>query len=509
VIMNRSLVCIIVLIAACGVYAQDPALEGYDFFQGMDIWYNDIKFMEGATVSELQDACNADSACLAFTTRGFLKMAVPAQSEWHHFSDDALEGTYVKQDATIEGYNFFQGMDIWYEDIKFMEDATVAELKTACDADDSCVAFTTRGFLKNIVPDQSKWHYFSADPLEGTYVKQTSEATQHHEEVQQSSGTESTEVKQTAEATQHHEKVKLPSGTCWLDSYGRGVGRPIHTCPDGQDKDGALCYPQCNPGDYGVGPVCWNNCPGNFRDDGAFCAKPAPYGRGAGYVIWQENKCNQNSPIFRCEKYGAMWYSRCAPNFHNVGCCICSPDCPAGMTDIGVSCAKHSYGRGAGNVLQCASNEDSNAGLCYDYCREGYKGIGPVCWNSCPAGLDACGAMCVPSGQCAGKILSIASSTIEGSAQVATGVASVVDGDITGVVGTVGGVNKMLGGFNYPICGQSSGILDEATEVIGTIHKVGETTSDVIGKIGDVADAVDGIVGVGEIDDVAEIVNLA
>ena len=34
---------------------------------------------------------------------------------------------------------------------------------------------------------------------------------------------------------------------CWKDSYGRGVGRPIHACDPNSgnpDKSGALCYPK-------------------------------------------------------------------------------------------------------------------------------------------------------------------------------------------------------------------------------------------------------------------------
>ena len=35
------------------------------------------------------------------------------------------------------------------------------------------------------------------------------------------------------------------------------------------------------------------------------------------------------------------------------------------MKDVGVSCHKNSYGRGAGKILQCASDEEEDAGLCY------------------------------------------------------------------------------------------------------------------------------------------------
>ena len=136
------------------------------------------------------------------------------------------------------------------------------------------------------------------------------------------------------------------AGTCWLKAVGRGVGKPISTCPADKDKDGELCYPKCNPGYYGVGPVCWSPCPGGFRDDGAFCAKPGPYGRGVGKIRSFNNS----------EKCLGLWYPRCNDGFHPTGCNICSPNCPSGMTDIGVSCAKRSYGRTAGTPLRCNSD---------------------------------------------------------------------------------------------------------------------------------------------------------
>ena len=68
---------------------------------------------------------------------------------------------------------------------------------------------------------------------------------------------------------------------CWKQAYGRGVGGIGSECK-AEDKNGLLCYPQCKTGYKGVGPVCWENCDSGFRDDGAFCAKPKPYGRGAG-----------------------------------------------------------------------------------------------------------------------------------------------------------------------------------------------------------------------------------
>ena len=45
--------------------------------------------------------------------------------------------------------------------------------------------------------------------------------------------------------------------SCWVEAYGRGVGKPITSCPADKEKDGALCYPLCRDGYNGVGPVCW------------------------------------------------------------------------------------------------------------------------------------------------------------------------------------------------------------------------------------------------------------
>lgn len=58
---------------------------------------------------------------------------------------------------------------------------------------------------------------------------------------------------------------------CFAHTIGRGVGKPVHSCPSNKDKNGALCYPKCKEGYHGIGPVCWSKCPDGFHDDGALC----------------------------------------------------------------------------------------------------------------------------------------------------------------------------------------------------------------------------------------------
>ncbi|MBX3265733.1 MAG: hypothetical protein KF831_03425 [Acidobacteria bacterium] len=182
---------------------------------------------------------------------------------------------------------------------------------------------------------------------------------------------------------------------CYKQSSPRGAGVPLSTCPEGTEKNGLLCYPQCREGFTGNGPVCWQTeCPEGFNDIGAFCQKPAAYGRGAGYALWDEQKCN-NENEQGCEKWGALWYPKCRDGFKPFGANICSPSCPEGYSDTGTGCAKPSYGRGAGQPMECREGLEKDAGLCYRPCSENQTGVGPVCWDKCPSHVPvSCGAGC-------------------------------------------------------------------------------------------------------------------
>lgn len=70
--------------------------------------------------------------------------------------------------------------------------------------------------------------------------------------------------------------------------------------------------------------------------------KPKPYGRGVGKLGTKGFDENTR------ERYGLMNYPKCKEEYHSFGCCICSPNCPEGMTDIGIACTRQSYNRGNG-----------------------------------------------------------------------------------------------------------------------------------------------------------------
>lgn len=181
---------------------------------------------------------------------------------------------------------------------------------------------------------------------------------------------------------------------CYKSSYGRGAGETLG-CAAGLEKNGQLCYTPCRSGFGGAGPVCYSTCPAGLKDIGALCQKPASYGRGAGYALWDKNKCSKDNPQ-GCEQNGLLFYPKCKAGFHAVGCCVCSPDCPAGMTDTGTDCVKNSYGRGAGSPIQgCGPGQEQNGLLCYPNCKSGFYGSGPVCYQNCPTTQpEACAAGC-------------------------------------------------------------------------------------------------------------------
>lgn len=149
---------------------------------------------------------------------------------------------------------------------------------------------------------------------------------------------------------------------CWKRSYGRGVGTIPNQCPEGQERKGLLCHHKCKEGYNGVGFLCWKNCPEGYQG-GIFCKRHKP-------VHWMK---------------------------------------------------RERYNRGIGTPMVCPPEKENRAGLCYNKCKEHFRGIGPVCWGECQAPYSfKCGATCtVSSHGCAREIFKIVAATAELMANVA------------------------------------------------------------------------------------------
>jgi hypothetical protein len=186
---------------------------------------------------------------------------------------------------------------------------------------------------------------------------------------------------------------------CYKQSYGRGAGYPLNTCPGGQEMDAGLCYNRCNAGYGAAGPVCWQYCPSGYTDTGALCH----YSAKSLTASLVRSGCHLEGP----------W---------GIGCIIPAYDCPSGYTNVGAFCAlntpsvppgysgltgldltKKSYGRGVGQIPGCAAGQEKNGLLCYPNCNPGMYGVGPVCWQSCPSGKTDCAAGCASSSTSCGS----------------------------------------------------------------------------------------------------------
>ncbi|RHY23980.1 hypothetical protein DYB25_007603 [Aphanomyces astaci] len=207
---------------------------------------------------------------------------------------------------------------------------------------------------------------------------------------------------------------------CRRKGEDRGAGTFVQNqCEMGEEAYGALCYPTCKEGYEKVGCcICRKKgCSGveGVTDIGVSCTKPTAYGRGVGYALWQEDKCKADN-AGTCDKYGLMWYPHCQPGFHRVGCCICSPDCPAGTNDDGAFCRKDSYGVGVGvSRLGCPAGKDKSGVMCYPPCAPTLVGNGPVCWPQCFGATPfKCGLFCTSTAStCFSTSIEILGSTVK------------------------------------------------------------------------------------------------
>ncbi|CAK4457380.1 unnamed protein product [Aphanomyces euteiches] len=218
---------------------------------------------------------------------------------------------------------------------------------------------------------------------------------------------------------------------CCRCLIGRGVGTiPDVKCEDGEENILGLCYPVCkNDFESVLGFICRKKGCGGVDgavDMGISCTKPAAYGRGVGHI--HEDKCkSQNSQ--GCEKNGLLWYPKCKAGYHAFGCCVCTPDCPAGFNDDGAYCRKESYTR-AGTIRSvCPADKVNSVGLCYKPCEAKQDGLGPICTPQCTGDAPSqCSLFCTSTAA------ACASATVELVGDGTKILLSAIGQDFTGVI---------------------------------------------------------------------------
>lgn len=157
-------------------------------------------------------------------------------------------------------------------------------------------------------------------------------------------------------------------------NYGRGVG----TIPPGH----------CAKDEEDDGGLCYKTCRSGYHGVGPVCwaSNGGSYGRGAGSV-----------PYVKTEKKYPWKSEQYCHDGKKIQDGLCYEPCRDGYSGRGPVCYSTSgvsYGRGVGTVpkLACNAGMQNDAGLCYQACRDGYDGVGPVCWGKIPSGYVLCGA---------------------------------------------------------------------------------------------------------------------
>ena len=252
------------------------------------------------------------------------------------------------------------------------------------------------------------------------------------------------------------QEAAAPSTTdfCWLDTTVRDVGEVPEACAENQQMIGLLCYDNCGVGKQRVGIDCHSVCPSGMADQGLFCRK-SEYGRGAGYA-WQPNttsmqaRCETDNGAGKCEQYGLVWYPKCQAGYTAFGCCLCrpteKPNCDALNlgSQVDLSCAKKIEIGSSPKLGICASDEELNAGLCYDNCPAGYHGVGPVCWRNPPEGWVNCGMGAAKTdGTCASVVWNQVSSVGQLALTIATVGTSLIPATAANTAADVGRVAQL------------------------------------------------------------------
>jgi len=126
------------------------AEKTYVVHDGVDAGGGNMMKLDGKTVTELENACNADPVCIGFNSAGWLKSVIAPEAEWYSWDDGKL---YIKQlnaasfvqlkEEPDEGPIFSKGQSTdgnkAIEMIKFIAGETTKEKETAIATEQSAV----------------------------------------------------------------------------------------------------------------------------------------------------------------------------------------------------------------------------------------------------------------------------------------------------------------------------------------------------------------------------------
>jgi GR25 family glycosyltransferase involved in LPS biosynthesis len=153
----------------------------------MDSMGCDIMQMKDKSIDELKKICKQNKRCIGFNTLGWLKYYIHNETHFRQiptFKSDN-EGLYVytkrynklklkvgtQSYINFDGYTFYRNKDSSGNDMNFIPNKPVEDLKKICDSDPACEGFNTLGFMKNKIKHERDFINLGTSYFDGLYVK--------------------------------------------------------------------------------------------------------------------------------------------------------------------------------------------------------------------------------------------------------------------------------------------------------------------------------------------------
>jgi hypothetical protein len=153
----------------------------YFMIPSLDSPGHTIHHMYNSSVGQVKYYCDRLPHCVAFNTDGEIKTAVTPRSSWTDIKGDSrpqsnpfylfVKNSYSIPPDSLKGrYQVYKGCNILDNNIVHLSNRTIRELKMECNKLKQCSGFNSYGWLKDDIPNQSKWT-FTGEPTATLYIR--------------------------------------------------------------------------------------------------------------------------------------------------------------------------------------------------------------------------------------------------------------------------------------------------------------------------------------------------
>jgi len=164
------------------------SINEFTFYKHMDSVGYDAIYVGPKTIDELKQICISNKRCVGFNSLGYLKFNFQEKDQFKKLNiyTKDNDGLYIytkrfnklkvkinnKYIPQFDGYTFYSGQDSPGDDLMFVGNKSILEIKELCEKYNNCVGFNTMGFLKSKIKPINEFNKLDFNLLhEGLYVK--------------------------------------------------------------------------------------------------------------------------------------------------------------------------------------------------------------------------------------------------------------------------------------------------------------------------------------------------